>query len=184
MVTMIREPHEIKEISQSQYSWFATFLLAPETKTQSLNLRCLGCRELISLDYKKPTHIRGVIEFNGLYIPVIDPGILLLGRPSAFSNLSCILIVPHRWQHQLYYTGIVIEDIDEIMEFASSEPNIEPPRDISVNIRFVIDLRKSPGAESWLYENHRMLDICRNENQQERDYIAFKRICSEKMLST
>jgi len=159
MVTMTKEPQQGEEISQRQYYWFTTFLLAHEIKARKLNLRCLGCRELIKLDYKKPTHIRGVIEFNGLYIPVIDPGILLLDRPSAFSNLSCILIVPHRWEHQQYYTGIVIEDIDEIMEFASSEFDIEPPRDISVNIRFVLDMHKSPGAESWLYDNHRMLVI-------------------------
>jgi len=138
--------------------------------------------ELIKLDYKKPTHIRGVIEFNSLYIPVIDLGILLLGRPSSFSNLSCMLIVPHLWEHQQYYTGIVIEDIDEIMELAFSEPGIESLRDVSVNVRFVLDMRKSPGAESWLYENHRMLEMCRNENQHEQDYIAFKRKSSEKML--
>ncbi len=183
MVTMTRKPRQVHGINKFHYSWFTSFLLAYETDARRLNLRCLGCRELIKFDYKKPTHIRGVIEFNGLYIPVIDPGILLLGRPSAFSNLSCILIVPHRWENQQYYTGVVIEDIDEIMEFASSEPDIEPLRDISVNIRFVLDMRKSPGAESWLYENHRMLDICRNENQQEQDYIAFERRCSEKMLS-
>jgi hypothetical protein len=148
-----------------------------------LNLRCLGCRELIKLDYKKPTHIRGVIEFNGLYIPVIDPGILLLGSPSIFSNLSCILIIPHHWQQHQYYTGIIIEDIDEIVELAYSVANVEPLRDLSVNIRFVLDMRKSPGAESWLYENHRMLDICRNENQHQQDFLAFKRMWSEKMLS-
>ncbi|MGA2324048.1 MAG: chemotaxis protein CheW [Sedimentisphaerales bacterium] len=183
MVTVTKEPQQADRISQQKYSWFTTFLLAPETRARRLNLRCMGCRELIKLDYEKPTHIRGVIEFNGLYIPVIDPGILLLGRPSAFSNLSCILIVSHHWEYQQYYTGVVIEDIDEIMEFASSEPGVEPLREVSVNIRFVFDMRKSPGAESWLYENHRMLEICRNENQQEQDYIAFKRICSEKMLS-
>ena len=183
MVTMMREPQETKGTSQSQYSWFTTFLLAPETGARKLNLRCLGCRELIKLDYKKPTHIRGVIEYNGLYIPVIDPGILLLGRPSEFSNLSCILIVPHRWEHQQLYTGIVIEDIDEIMEFASSEPGVDPLRDITVNIRFVLDLRKSPGAQSWLYENHRMLEICRNESRQEQDYIVFKQICENEIAS-
>jgi hypothetical protein len=183
MVTMTREPQQVEEISQSKYSWFTAFLLAYETKARKLNLHCLGCRELVKLDYEKPTHIRGVIEFNGSYIPVIDPGILLLGQPSAFSNLSCILIVPHRWENQQYYTGVVIEDIDEIMEFASSEPGIEPLRDISVNIRFVLDMRKSPGAESWLYENYRMLEICRNDNQQEQDYIVFKRRCALNMLS-
>jgi len=69
------------------------------------------------------------------------------------------------------------------MEFASSEPNIEPTRDVSANIRFVFDLRKSPGADSWLYENHKMLVICRNESQQEQDYIAFKQIRSEMTMS-
>jgi len=180
MVTMTREPRQTKEISQSQYSWFATFLLAPETDAKKMNLSCVGCRELIKLDYKKPTHIRGVIQFNGLYIPVIDPGILLLGRPSTFSNLSCILIVPHRWENQQYHTGIVIEDFDEITEYASSEPDVEPLNDVSINIRFVLDIHKRPGAESCLYENHRILNTCRNESQQEQDYITFKIICSSK----
>jgi hypothetical protein len=183
METAAGEIGQAGQINQHHYSWFATFLIAYEIDERRLNLRCLGCRELIKLDYKKPSHIRGIIEYNGLYVPVIDPAILLLKRPTPLNNLSCILIAPHRWGSQQFYTGIVIEDIDEIMEFATSDPGIGPLRDISVNIRFVLDLRKSPGAESWLYENHRMLDICRNENQQEQDYIAFKRICEEKAMN-
>jgi chemotaxis signal transduction protein len=183
MVTMTRKPQQADGIDLFHYIWFTTFLLAYGTDTRKLSLRCLGCRELIKLDYKKPTHIRGVVEFNGLYVPVIDPSILLLGRPTSFSNLSRMLIFPHHWEHQQFYTGIIIEDIDEIMEYASSEPDIELLKDISVNIRFVLDVRKSPGAESWLYKNHQMLGVCRRENQQEQDYIAFKRICSEKALS-
>lgn len=183
MVTITKKPQQADGINKFHYSWFTTFLLTYETDTQRLNLHCLGCRELIKLDYKKPTHIRGVVEFNGSYIPVIDPGILLLGRTTSLNNMSCILVVPHFWEHQRFFTGIIIEDIDEIMEFASSEPGIDPIRDISINIRFVFDLRKSSGAESWLYENHRMLDICRSESQQEQDYIAFKQICSGNMTS-
>ena len=183
MMTMTNEPQQNTKISPQQYSWFTAFLLAPETNERRLNLRCIGCRELVKLEYKKPTHIRGVIEFNGLFIPVIDPGILLLGRPSAFSNLSCILIIPHRWQHQMFYTGVFVEDIDEIMDIASDRPDVEPLRDISVNIRFILDMRKSPGAESWLYENHRILEINRREYQQEQDYIAFSRKCALNMLN-
>ena len=183
MVTIARQPQQNNGVSKQQHTWFTTFLLAYETESQKLNLQCIGCRELVKLDYKKPTHIKGIIEFNSLFIPVIDPCILLLGRPTPLNNLSCILIVPHKWQHQQYYTGIVIEDIDEIMEFASSQPDIEPLKGMSINIRFVIDMRKSPGVESWLYENHRMLEICRNESQIEQDYLTFKRICSEKMVS-
>lgn len=183
MVTMTNQPQQNEGISQLQYSWFTIFLLVPETNAPKLNLRCVGCRELIKLDYKKPTHIRGVIEYNGLYIPVIDPGILLLGRPSEFNNLSCILIIPHRWEYQQFYTGIVMENIDEITELAACQPNANPIRNISINIRFILDLRKSPGSESWLYENHRMLDDCRNESQAELDYIAFRQICSKQHLS-
>jgi hypothetical protein len=182
MIAMTRGPQETKEISQSQYSWFTTFLLVSENSKQKLNLSCLGCRELIKLDYKKPTHIRGVIEFNDSYIPVIDPKVLLLGRPSAISNLSCILIIPHRWEYQQFYTGIVIEDIDEIMELVAGKPD-DDLGDISINIRFVLDLRRSPAAESWLYENHQILAICRNESQAEQDYIAFRQICAKQHAS-
>jgi len=84
MVMITGKPKQAEGTKQFRYSWFTTFLLTYETGALKLNLCCQGCRELIKLDYKKPTHIRGVIEFNGLYIPVIDPAILLLGRPSAF----------------------------------------------------------------------------------------------------
>jgi hypothetical protein len=183
MVTTTSQPQQNEGISRQQYSWFTIFLLAPESNSLKLNLRCGGCRELIKLDYKKPTHISGVIEFNGFYIPVIDPAVLLTARPSVLSNLSCILIIPHSWEYQHYDTGFIIEDIDEIMELASNESGIEPSGDISINIRFILDLRKSRNAESWLYENHRMLDICRNGSEAERDYTAFRQICSKQHLS-
>ena len=183
MVTITSQPQQNDGINQLQYSWFTIFLLAPETNAQKFNMRCVGCRELIKLDYKKPSHIRGVIEYNGLYIPVIDPCILLLGRSSEFNSLSCILIVPHRWEYQQYYTGIITESIDEITELAACQSDANHEKNISINIRFVLDLHKSPGAESWLYENHRMLDICRNESQAERDYIAFKRICKKQAMN-
>ncbi|MGD0076995.1 MAG: hypothetical protein ABSB91_00050 [Sedimentisphaerales bacterium] len=192
MVTMMEKPRQTDTITQFRYSWFTTFLIAYQADERKLNLRCLGCRELIKLDFKKPSHIRGVIEFNGLYVPVIDPAILLLNRPTPLNNLSCILITPHRWEHQQFYTGIVIEDIDEIMEFATSEPGIGPLRDISVNIRFVLDMRKNAGMESWLYENHQILETCRREYQplgcelgdelQQQGYIDFKQSCSEESL--
>jgi chemotaxis signal transduction protein len=183
MVKMTSQLQQNEGVSQRQYSWFTIFLLAPETNAQKLNLRCMGCRELIKLDCKRPSHIRGVIEYNGLYMPVIDPSILLLGRPSKFNTLSCILVVPHRWEYQQFYTGIVMENIDEITELASCEPNANQVRNISINVRFALDLRKSPGAEAWLYENHQMLDICRNESQAEQDYIAFKRICEKQAIN-
>lgn len=183
MVTLTRETQQTGGFGRNQYSWFATFILAPEAGEQKLNLRCMGCRELTKPDYNKITHISGVIEFNCSYIPVIDPSKLLLGKPSVFSNLSCILVISHHWEYQQFYTGIVIEDIDEIMEFALSNPDIDPLRNISVNIRFVFDLRKNTNAQSWLYENHRILEVCRNESQAEQDYFAFRQICSKQHLS-
>jgi hypothetical protein len=192
MVTMAEKPRQTDEIAEFRFSWFTTFLIAYETDERKLNLRCLGCRELIKLDFKKPSHVRGVIEFNGLYIPVIDPAILLLNRPTPLNNLSCILITPHRWGPQQFYTAIVIEDIDEIMEFATSQPGIGPLRDISVNMRFVLDMHKNSGMESWLYENHQLLEACRRQCQPvdseireelfEQDCIAFTHTCSEESL--
>jgi hypothetical protein len=178
MVTVTSEAQQVNIVNQ-QHSWFTVFLLERENSRCVPEVHCVGCRELVILDYKKPTHIRGVIEFNGAYIPVIDPGILSLGEPTRFSNLSCILIVPHGVENQKLHTGIIIGDIDEIMEFASSEA----PKNISVNIGFVLDMRKDCGMEPWLYENHRMLDACRRESLQEKDYIDFEKICSEKALS-
>lgn len=171
MVTAAKGARQVNLIDQ-QHSWFIIFLLGQEDVRSVPNVHCVGCRELVILDYEEPAHIRGVIEFNGVYIPVIDPRILLFGLPTKFNNLSCILVVPHRWGHQQFYAGIIIEDIDEIIEYASGEPDVGPLKDISVNIRFVLDMRKNPGAESCLYEN-----------QQEQDYITFERICSEKTLS-
>lgn len=192
MVTIAEKPRQADEVAEFRYSWFTTFLIAYETDERKLNLRCLGCRELVKLDFKRPSHIRGVIEFNGLYVPVIDPAILLLNRPTPLNNLSCILIIPHRWGTQQFYTAIVIEDIDEIMEFATSQPGIGPLRETSVNMRFVLDMHKNSGMDSWLYENHQILEACRRNSQPvddeigeelpEQNYIGFARACCEESL--
>ena len=178
MVTTATGQEQNDGISQQRFSWLTTFLLAYEIQENRLNLRCIGCRELVNLYYKKPSHIIGVVEYNGTYIPVVDPGILLLDKTTPLNNLSCILIVSHKWQYQQYHTGIIIRDVDEIMEFAASQPVTEPLRNMSINMRFIFDIRKSPGSESWLYENHAMLEMCRAECQREQDYRAFKQICS------
>ena len=38
-----------------------------------LKVTCKGCRELVLLEDLLPSHIKGMIEYDGQFIPVIDP---------------------------------------------------------------------------------------------------------------
>ncbi|MGD8787826.1 MAG: chemotaxis protein CheW [Phycisphaerales bacterium] len=153
---------------------FITFTFTQQGR--ELQVRCRGCREIMILDYQKPTHIRGLIEFDGKYIPVIDPNIQLFGEPTKLNTSSCILIVEHRYDCQKLHTGILIENFEEIMQLAASSFKLEIGNQASVNMHFILEAHNNDRSNKLLFENYRALDICETQKREEEDFEAFKNI--------
>jgi chemotaxis signal transduction protein len=153
---------------------FITFTFKQQGR--ELQVRCRGCREIMILDYQKPTHIRGLIELDGKYIPVIDPSIQLCGEPTKLNSSSCILIVEHRYRCQTLHTGVLIENFEEILLLAANSFKSGASGQASVNMHFILEAHNNDRSNKLLFENHRALGICERRKQQAEDFKAFKNI--------
>ena len=153
---------------------FITYLL--KQSKPEFEVRCCGCREIIVPEYKTPVHIMGVIKSEKNFIPVIDPRIWFRGEPTDLTTSACILIVEHLYEYQLLKTGILLHDIEELMNIITG--SCEPPttKKASFNIRFVLELAGNASAEDFLADCHIQLSMSKERKCLEDDFAAFKKI--------
>jgi hypothetical protein len=159
---------------------FITFVL--NQQRQNLDVHCCGCKEMLFSDYKKPTHIKGVIEFEGHYVPVIDPSIWLCGEPTRLDDGTCILVVQHSFDYRPFNTGILIPDSEEILNLAAGAYTHGALKGISFNMRFILDIPKSPFANKFLADSHLALSRCEEQKRMDDDFTAFRKILSRGLI--
>ena len=153
---------------------FITFIL--EQSKPEFEVRCCGCREIITLDHKKPVHIMGLIKPEEKLIPVIDPSIWFRGEPTRLTTSSCILIVEHRYEHRQLQTGIIISDFEELMDMIAGGYKTRERKDAAFNIRFIHELPGNAESNDFLADSHIKLSLCREHKNTEDDFVAFKEI--------
>lgn len=149
-----------------------------------LDVGYYGCREIVIPDYKRPSYIRGMIEFEGKYIPVIDPSIYYRSQPTRLTNLSCILVVKHVYQCRNHQTGIILEDIEEIINLATGNYKTMAMRSLSFNIRFVVRILKKANACKLLSDTHISINLCEQQKQANADFVAFSEIVTRELAYT
>lgn len=159
---------------------FITFIL--NRQGRDLDIRCCGCKELMLSDHKKPTHIKGVIEFEGRYIPVIDPSIWLCGESTRLDDGTCILVVQHTFEYCHYKTGILIQDSEEIMNLAADAYKHGVLKGTTFNMRFVLELPKSAFGSKFLANSHLAFNLCEEQKRMDDDFVTFRKILSQRFV--
>lgn len=122
-------------MEQYQNFLFITFVL--QYQQNEYRARCRGCREILIPDYKTPSHIRGVIELDGKYIPVIDPRISFHGEPAELSPSACILVIEYDHEYQKRYTGVIVPDFQEVTNLVAGNYKPGTAYEPSFNVRFI-----------------------------------------------
>jgi len=122
-------------------------------------------------NYGMPTHVRGLIEFDGKHIPVIDPSVQLCNEPTKLTDSSCILII----EHQKLHTGIVIKDIEEVMKLAAGYFESKANLGASINMHFILDINNNIQANELLAKNHRISNHL-NEPKTDEDLIRLEAV--------
>jgi hypothetical protein len=153
---------------------FVTYLL--KQSKPEFEVRCCGCREIIVPEYKTPVHIMGVIKSEENFIPVIDPRIWFRGEPTRLTNSACILIVEHSYEYRQLRTGILISDIEELMNIIAGSFEPRTSKKTTFNIRFILELPGNTAAEDFLADCHIQLDMAKERKCLEDDFAAFKKI--------
>ncbi|MHC4293214.1 MAG: chemotaxis protein CheW [Planctomycetota bacterium] len=157
---------------------FTTFLL--EEKHNELNIRCLGCREIMTLKHKTPSQIRGLIEYNSIYAPVIDLNLQFYSESTLLGNSSCILIVKHRYNDENLYSGILIDDVKQIYDLPLEISRMKSLQsDLHKITKLVTQIDTPKNIVSILNENHLALDKYESLYKKNQDYLHFKKLQSQ-----
>ena len=167
-------------MAQIQNLLFITYVL--NRRRWELDIRCCGCKEMMFSDYKKPMHIKGVIEFEGHYVPVIDPSLWLCGEPIRLDHCTCILVVQHTFEYRPFKTGILIQDSEEIMNLAAGIYNRGTLKGTTFNMRFVLEIPKSPFSSKFLADSHLALILCEEQKRMDDDFATFRKIFSREFV--
>jgi chemotaxis signal transduction protein len=163
-------------MEQAQNFFFIVYLL--KQNGSALEVRCRGCREIVIPDYKTPTHIRGMIEFEAVLIPVIDPSIYFYNKSTQITNSACILVIEHSNECKNRRTGILVEDIEEIMNLAAGSYKHGALLPSTFNMRFVLEMSKNIAAIKILSDTHLAFELCERQKQEDEDFAAFQKIIS------
>ena len=167
-------------MEQMQNLLFITFVL--DRQAREPDVRCCGCKEMMFSDHKKPTHIKGVIDIEGRYVPVIDPSIWLCGEPTRLGSGACILVIQHSFEHRQFKTGVLLQDSEEIMNLAAGAYQYGALRQTSFNMRFVLETPKSALAGKFLADSHLALSLCEEQKRMEDDFATFRKIISRGLV--
>lgn len=159
---------------------FVTFVL--NRRQRDLDVRCCGCKDIMVSDYKKPTHLKGTIEFEGQIIPVVDPSTWFCGEPTRLTGSACILIVEHSFECRQFKTGVLVPDTEEIMNLAAGSYVSGTMKGTSFNTRFVLDIPKNTFANRFLADSHVALSLCERKKLMDDDFETFREIVARGLV--
>jgi chemotaxis signal transduction protein len=167
-------------MKQAQDLLFMTYQL--KHNEHELDVSYYGCREIVIPEYKRPSYIRGMIEFEGNYIPVIDPNIYYRNQPTHLTNLACILVIEHVHECRNHQTGIILEDIKEIMNLVTGNYNNKALKTLPFNIRFILKVLKRADVYELLSDTHMSINLREQQKQANADFITFSEIVERELV--
>jgi hypothetical protein len=123
-----------------------TFLLEPEGR--DIRLRCRGCRELDAAGRSASQDVAGRVEFDGESIDVLDMRHRLSGTAARIGASTCLVVVEGRGAHTPRRVGVLVRDLDEVMQLAAGEFTGGSQAPMSPNVRLILELcREQSGRE-------------------------------------
>jgi len=133
---------------------FLTFFLAGE----EYGLEILKVQEIIGMmDItpvpRSPDHIRGVINLRGKVIPVVDLRLRFGMQAAEQTSETCIIVV----QANRIQTGIVVDQVSEVLNIASEEIEDAPAFGAEVQTDYILGIGKSDGRVKLLLDIDRVL---------------------------
>jgi chemotaxis signal transduction protein len=141
-----------------------------------ITVRCRGCREIVPLPHATSDYLAGIIELDGQCIPVIDANVRFFAIETEIGHCSSILIVEHKSGATRFRTGVVVSDIEEVMQLAAGASRLMGESDVSVNMQFVIEACRSAGPPALLIETHRELRSLGGERPRHLESLAAETI--------
>lgn len=122
---------------------YLTFALALE----EYGLEILKVREIIGyMDItavpQTPPYVKGVINLRGQVIPVVDLRAKFGMETAEVTDQTCIIVVEISQGDHAFYTGIVVDRVQEVLDIAGKEIEEAPQFGTSVDTTFILGMGK------------------------------------------
>ena len=133
-LTVPKKPLNGALVVQEQQGQYLTFLVGKE----NLGISIHDVKEIIEISNitrvpMTPNYIRGVINLRGNVVPVVDLSARLSREKSELTKRSCIVLVEITTEDESQSIGMLVDQVDEILEIANE--NIQPAPDFGADIR-------------------------------------------------
>ena len=127
----------------SRQGKYLTFALGEE----EYGLEILKVREIfgymdITAVPQTPAHVKGVINLRGQVIPVIDLRMKFSMPEAEITDQTCIIVVEITNQDAQFETGIVVDNVSEVLDILGEQIDNAPEFGSSVNTNFILGMGK------------------------------------------
>src|SRR5713226_4402364 len=122
---------------------YLTFMIGKE----EFGVGVLKVREIMGIQDitavpQTPAHLKGVINLRGKVIPVVDLR-LKFGLPEvAYSQRTCIIVVQAQGEEVVLQTGIIVDEVSEVLNLASSDIEDTPDFGEGIATPYLLGLAK------------------------------------------
>ena len=137
---------------------YLTFRLGDE----EYGLEILKVQEIIQLQNitripRTPNCVRGVINLRGKVIPVVDLRVKFELGSTEDTERTCIIVVQIRAGDALLVTGILIDEVREVLDIRAESIEEAPDFGSSVDTEFILGMGKVNGAVKILLDIDKVL---------------------------
>ena len=137
---------------------YLTFKLAVE----EYGLEILKVQEIIKMmDITRvprtPDFVRGVINLRGKVIPVIDLRLKFGMEAKETTEKTCVIVVQVSRDNATVTTGIIVDEVSEVLDIASGEIEPAPSFGTNVDTRFILGMAKAKGSVKILLDINKVL---------------------------
>lgn len=122
---------------------YLTFALAHE----EYGLEILKVREIIGYMEitavpQTPDYVKGVINLRGQVIPVVDLRAKFGMETADVTDQTCIIVVEISQGDHAFYTGIVVDHVQEVLDIAGQDIEEAPQFGSQVDTNFILGMGK------------------------------------------
>jgi purine-binding chemotaxis protein CheW len=145
-------------IADERVGKYLTFLLGRE----EFAIRVLKVREIMGIQDitavpQTPQYVKGVINLRGKVIPVVDLRLKFCLPEKEYSQRTCIIVVQVQAGGVSLQTGIVVDEVSEVLNLAAGEIEDTPDFGEGATTAYLLGMAKVKGKVKILLDIDRVL---------------------------
>ena len=168
---MSTETQQIEQVDHTlldKAGKYLTFALgAEEYGLEILKVREIIGHMAITAVPQTPEYVKGVINLRGQVIPVVDIRALFGMEPKQITEETCIIVVEVMRNNRTFSTGVVVDQVSEVLDIKGESIEEAPQLGTSVNTDFIMGMGKVNDSVKILLDIDKVMDCSELESFQE-----------------